>query len=81
MRELETGDVFVLRWWLDDGPTIRHYLVARKEGKKLFILRLESDSTRLSEIDCDMFNEHMDRREIMLVDVYKADQTSSTISQ
>lgn len=71
-RDLEAGDVFVLRWWLDTGPTPRHYLVVRKEGSRLFILRLEEDSSRLSEVDSATYDDCMLTREVELIHVYKA---------
>lgn len=73
--ELEPGDVFVLRWWLDVGPTSRHYLVVKKEGKLLSVLRLEEEFMGLSDIDIDIFEEVATRREVYIVDVYRSDAT------
>ena len=74
--DLETGDVFVLRWWLDADPILRHYLVANREGVKMSILRLEEGSTRTTEIDARTFDESAERGEIVVVEVMRADQSS-----
>lgn len=76
-RDLDVGDVFVLRWWLDVGPTPRHYLVVRKEGVMLFILRLEEEPSRLTEVDGSTFDELLMTRDVSLIKVYKAGDDAS----
>lgn len=73
-RDLEAGDVFVLRWWLNTGPTPRHYLVVRREGDRLFILRLEAEPSKLSELDASTFDECLKTKEVQLIEVYKANR-------
>ncbi len=71
-RDLESGDIFVLRWWLDKGPTIRHYLVVNRDARLMQVLRLEADSKNLSTIDYRVFEESMSRHDVALINVIKA---------
>jgi len=69
--ELEPGDVFVLRWWLDVDPASRHYLVIKKDGKLLSVLRLEEDFIGLSDIDIDIFEEIVMNHNVQLVAIHR----------
>lgn len=69
--ELEEGDVFVLRWWLDTGPTLRHYLVVKRTGTTLYILRLEHEDHKILEVDSTSFDDVVTSREVFLTAVYK----------
>ena len=68
---LEEGDVFVLRWWLDTGPTLRHYLVTKRAGSVLYILRLEHEDHRLLEVDATTFDNIVTSHEVFFTAVYK----------
>lgn len=70
--DLDVGDVFVLRWWLDIGPILRHYLVVRREGTMLYVLRLEHDDHKILEVDTTSFDGVVTNRDVMLTHVYKA---------
>lgn len=76
--DLDVGDVFVLKWWLDAGPTLRHYLVVRRAGVILYVLRLEENDHKLVEIDSSVFDEHVMRRDVMLFQVLKPELDRST---
>lgn len=73
--QLESGDVFVLRWWLDTGPTLRHYLVTKRTGTMLYILRLEHEDHKLLEVDSATFDDIVTSRKVLLTAVYKAQST------
>lgn len=73
---LDIGDVFVLRWWLDTGPTLRHYLVVRREKTILYVLRLEHDDHKLLEVDTTTFDEIVQNRDMMLTMIIKANRTA-----
>lgn len=70
--ELGVGDVFVLRWWLDQGPVLRHYLVVRRTSMMLYVLRLEHDNHKILEVDVSTFDSFVTNNEVFLVTVYKA---------
>lgn len=70
--DLNVGDVFVLRWWLDTGPTLRHYLVVRRDGAMLYILRLEHDDHKILEVDANTFDSIVTNRDVFLTAIYKA---------
>jgi hypothetical protein len=76
--ELDAGDVFVLRWWLDTGPTLRHYLVVKRAGAVLYILRLEHEDHKLLEVDSTTFDDIVTSRDVFLTAVYKF--TGGTLS-
>lgn len=76
--DLDVGDVFVLKWWLDEGPTLRHYLVVRRQGATLYVLRLEDDNHKLLEIDSLTFDESVMRRDLMLIDVFRPERGRPT---
>lgn len=69
--ELDVGDVFVLRWWLDDGPALRHYLVISRVGSILHILRLEHDDHKILEVDASTFDQVVTNRDVFLTGVFK----------
>lgn len=70
--DLDVGDVFVLKWWLDTGPALRHYLVVKRTGSLLHILRLEHDDHKLLELEPATFDEIVTNRELFLIAIYKA---------
>lgn len=79
--DLDVGDVFVLRWWLNTGPTPRHYLVVRREDDRIWILRLEEDDHKLVEVDRAVFEECLDGRDVCVSHVYKATRSSPANGQ
>lgn len=61
-----------MRWWLYTGPTLRHYLVVRRDEKMLYVLRLEHDDHKILEVDVSTFDDCVTNREVMIVEVMKA---------
>lgn len=76
LRELDPGDVFVLRWWLDVGPVARRYLVVKRDGGRLSVLRLDEAFSKLSEIDDDLFESSVLNGDVVLVEVIRRASTT-----